>query len=150
MVLEKEQKLRASILTLHKYFIWATQMREHFYTLLMPTFDATPNLERFSEEGLKIDLYMSLWYGQLYVVAEGWQELKLSDTTVDNLLTSANLALLKRYRNGTFHFQKNYFDDRFLGLMQRGVDVAVWARNLHDAFGSYFLTTFAEWKISMP
>lgn len=55
-------------------------------------------------------LYMSYWYGGLYVVIEGWQRLKLSDDIIDNLLISSNVQLLKRYRNGVFHFQKEYID----------------------------------------
>jgi hypothetical protein len=56
-MLDKQKELRASVLTLHKYFLWATQMRDHFYAL-MPDFSADPNLDRFSEAGVKIDLYM--------------------------------------------------------------------------------------------
>lgn len=146
-MVDKQKELRASVLTLHKYFLWATQMRDHFYALV-PEFSADPNRERFSEAGLKIDLYMSLWYGMLYVVAEGWQDLKLSDPTVDSLLASPNLNLLRLYRNGSFHFQEDYFSKKFLGFMQSGVDTPKWARSLHDAFGAYFLARFAEWKLA--
>jgi hypothetical protein len=139
---------KQSVLTLHKYFLWATQMREHFYALV-PEFSADPNRERFSEAGLKIDLYMSLWYGMLYVVAEGWQELKLSDPAVDSLLASPNLNLLRLYRNGSFHFQEDYFSKKFLGFMQSG-DTPTWAGSLHDGFGVYFLARFAEWKLAQP
>jgi hypothetical protein len=114
-MLDKQKEFRASVFTLHKYFLWATQMRDHFYALV-PEFSADPNRERLSEAGLKIDLYMSLWYGMLYVVAEGWQELKLSDPAVDSLLDSPNLNLLRLYRNGTFHFQKDLLRQEFFGV----------------------------------
>jgi hypothetical protein len=94
-------------------------------------------------------MYMSLWYGELYVVIEGWKELGFSDPTVDALLSSPNVELLKRYRNGAFHFQKDYFDDRFLDFM-RGDAAVKWVSNLNQAFGSYFLTKFAEWKTGKP
>jgi hypothetical protein len=58
-------------------------------------------------------LYMSYWYGALYVVIEGWRELKLADTGIDNLLESPNVDLLRKYRNGVFHFQADYNDKRF-------------------------------------
>jgi hypothetical protein len=42
-------------------------------------------------------IFMSYWYGGLYVVVEGWRELRLSDPKIDALLTSQNVNLLKRY-----------------------------------------------------
>jgi hypothetical protein len=50
---------------------------------------------------------MSYWYAALYVVIEGWRDLGLADATIDALLQSPNVDLLKRYRNGVFHFQKD-------------------------------------------
>ena len=58
-------------------------------------------------------IFMSYWYGGLYAVIEGWQELGLTDPTIDRLLESPNVELLRRYRNGVFHYQMTYFDDRF-------------------------------------
>ena len=40
--------------------------------------------------------WMGLWYGTLYVVAEGWQALGLHDKQLDELLTSPNTELLRR------------------------------------------------------
>jgi len=40
-------------------------------------------------------LYMSYWYGALYVVIEGWRELKLVDPAIDQLLQSSNVDLLR-------------------------------------------------------
>jgi hypothetical protein len=83
-------------------------------------------------------IFMSYWYGGLYVVIEGWRELGLTDSTVDRLLKSPNVELLKRYRNGIFHFQKQYFDERFTGFME-SKDSVPWVRELNLAFGTYFL-----------
>jgi Resolvase, N terminal domain len=74
-------------------------------------FDKAAEIESF--------LYMSYWYGGLYVVIEGWQELSLSDAVIDATLQSPNVDLLRRYRNGVFHFQRDYNDERFLAFMQR-------------------------------
>jgi hypothetical protein len=63
---------------------------------------------------------MSYWYGGLYVVIEGWQELGLSDAVIDATLQSPNVHLLRRYRNGVFHFKKDYNDERFLAFMKDG------------------------------
>jgi hypothetical protein len=95
--------------------------------------------EKFKIESF---LYMSYWYGGLYVVIEGWQELKLSDTVINGLLQSSNVDLLKRYRNGVFHFQKQYYDNRFIEFMSEGKDSVKWVRNLTQEFGRWFLEWF--------
>jgi len=43
-------------------------------------------------------IFMSYWYGALFVVIEGWRELQLSDPSIEPLLASDNVDLLKRYR----------------------------------------------------
>lgn len=127
--------------TLHRYFIWANRMREHFYSFV-PQVANDPEKDRFSEAAIQADLYMSFWYGELFVVVEGWREIGLADPTVDALLRSPNVELLRRYRNGVFHFQKDYFDDRLLGFIT-AKDSAGWVSDLNDAFSQYFLNRFA-------
>lgn len=83
-------------------------------------------------------IFMSYWDAGLYVVIEGWRELGLADPAIDRLLSSPNVGLLKRYRNGVFHYQANYFDDRFRGFIE-SKDSVPWVRELNLAFGDYFL-----------
>jgi len=82
---------------------------------------------------------MSYWYGGLYVVIEGWIELALQDKAVNTLLNSPNVDLLKRYRHGVFHFQKEYYDKRFTEFITEGQNCVVWVRQLREAFSNYFL-----------
>jgi hypothetical protein len=123
------------ILTLHRYFIWANRMRTHFDEMLSRDVPA----EQMQIECL---LYMSYWYGGLYVVIEGWRVLKLTDPTIDTLLRSPNVGLLRQYRNGTFHFQRKYFNDKFNDLFAKGTDTVAWVRNLNAEFGRYFLASY--------
>ena len=102
----------AEVFTLHRYFIWANRMRTHFDSLL-------------SERANRI---------------EGWQELGLKDPLIDPLLLSNNVALLRRYRNGVFHFQRTYFDNRFVEFMRDGENCVVWVRQLNNEFGRFFLS----------
>ncbi|MBI3405292.1 MAG: hypothetical protein HY046_07510 [Acidobacteria bacterium] len=136
--------------TLHRYFIWANKMRIHFDELV-PKVVNNPSADRFSAEAIEADLYMSFWYGELYVVIEAWNELKLSDPVVDELLKSPNVELLRRYRNGVFHFQKDYFDERFLAFMRDGQNSARWVRDLNEALSAFFLNRRQEQaKNSLP
>ena len=75
----------------------------------------------------------------LYVVIEGWKELKLHDPVIDGLLTSPNVDLLRRYRNGVFHFQPEYMDKRFRGFVEEGTEPVAWVRELNKQFGRFFL-----------
>ncbi len=127
-----------SVLTLHRYFIWANRMRTHFDKLLATQASARDPFE------IEATLYMSYWYGGLYVVIEGWQELQLHDPIIDQLLVSPNVDLLRRYRNGVFHFQRDYFDDRFRGFIENGQNAVEWVRTLNREFGRFFLEWFQE------
>jgi hypothetical protein len=114
-------------------------MRTDFDALLHRQSKGTIDPEEYKIESF---LYMSYWYGGLYVVIEGWDELKLSDTVINGLLQSSNVDLLKRYRNGVFHFQKQYHDKRFIEFMSEGNDSVTWVRNLNQEFGRWFLEWF--------
>lgn len=137
---DAKSQLTPEIITLHRYFIWADRMRVHFDEILkkVGSEPVTSNLPK-TENGIDTFLYMSLWYGTFYVLIEGWQELGLSDPKIDALLKSPNVDLLRRYRNGVFHFQKEYYDKRFMKLMSEGKDIANWIRDLRDEFSRWFI-----------
>jgi hypothetical protein len=93
---------------LFRYFMAASLMSQEFYKHLGDPEDAALH----SGDGMaflisKAGLKMCLWYGMLYVVVEGWRDAKLSDPDVDRLLESPNTMLLRRFRNGMFHFQND-------------------------------------------
>jgi hypothetical protein len=112
-------------------------MRTHFDEILAKgELDGAAAIESF--------LYMSYWYGGLYVVIEGWRGLGLSDEAIEQLLSSPNVELLRRYRNGTFHFQHDYNDKRFAAFMDEGVNSVEWVRKLNREFGRYFLIANAR------
>ncbi len=127
---------------LHRYFIWANRMRIMFQKALIE-FKRKEGELTSDEKRIKFfaddpGIFMSYWYGGIYVVIEGWQESGFHDPDIDRLLSSPNVGLLKRYRNGTFHFQKKYFDDRFFNFFGQE-DSAVWVSELTESFSRYFL-----------
>lgn len=130
-------------MALHRYYIWSTIMRDHFESVLTSKGMTPMHDPKWKESILQwisgtAGAYMSYWYGGLYVVCEGWEELKLSDPTIDVLIQHPNLSLLKRYRNGAFHFQKDYFDARFYEFISDRSSVT-WVRGLSDELGRWFL-----------
>ena len=112
-------------------------MRDHFDRLLLASGPPTP--QQFLDP--EAFLYMSYWYAATYVIIEGWRELSLHDPEIDALLQSSNVDLLRRYRHGVFHFQAQYFDERFEGFIGRK-DSPIWIRKLRAALSRYFLDWF--------
>lgn len=123
------------VVSLHKYYLWATYMAARFY-------DELPKVSQSQSwaepEVLQGFMFLSYWYATLYAVAEGWKELRLADPTIDALLTESHLALLKRYRNGVFHFQHDYFDRRYQDFFDEGQAAREWVDDLHKAFTNFF------------
>ena len=121
------------VLSLHRYFSWSEWMRGNF--------------ERLSDRGVRVSLrtlegqeafcYLAYWQAGLYAVVEGWHDLGLSDPTIDTLLTSPNVRRLRRFRNGAFHYQKNYFDARFLEITE-AEGSARWLYDLVRALDAWF------------
>ncbi|HEX8843958.1 MAG TPA: hypothetical protein VF791_04915 [Pyrinomonadaceae bacterium] len=120
---------------LSRYFIWADKMRHDFQNLVMNR----GNLDEFTflEHS---HIYMSYWYGALYVLIEGWRDLGLKDEKIDGLIGSPYVDLLRRYRNAVFHFQKKFSDKRFMDLMLAGKESVEWVSALHREFGRFFMT----------
>lgn len=113
-------------------------MRTHFDELLSKS---APG-----ERATMTEPYMPYWYGGLYAVIEGWRELGLTDDRIDPLLKSPNVDLLRRYRNGAFHFQRCYYDKRFREFITEGENCVEWIRTLNSEFGRWFLTWYKERK----
>ena len=83
-------------------------------------------------------------YAGLYVVIEGWRKLGLEDEEVDRLLESPNVELLRRFRNGTFHYQQKYWSEKLVELIRDGEGVPQWVSELNRMFGRYFLIRFGR------
>lgn len=132
-----DKQLKKATFALHRYYIWANEMRVHFMKAVPAVLQLPDPKDRFAPESIKADMYMCFWYAELHVVIEGWRRLKLSDPTIDALLTSTNVGLLKQFRHGVFHFQIDYFDEKFLGFMR--ASATQWISDLNGAFGAYFL-----------
>jgi len=124
------------VFNLYKYFMWAESMKSSYETLLDKNVHEIIPKARFEAE---YNLYISYWFAGLYVVIEGWKELGLKDRRIDSLLKSPNVTLLRRYRNGVFHFQRDYFDERFMGFLRDGLNRIEWVGQLHEEFERFFV-----------
>lgn len=117
------------ILSFSRYVTQATWMRKLLDQELLA---GHPKIH--GEMATEVRVPMDLWYGCLYVIVEAWQQLNLVDDEVELLLGNEEFVdALRRARNGAFHFQPKFWDDRFLALLRGGGESAVWVRQLHDA-----------------
>ena len=140
-------------LSLHRYWMHANRMRMCFEEALTKNPPPIPSggqsdVADTSMAAVKYaaddrGMFMSYWYGALYVVIEGWKALRLTDPAIDPLIISSNVKLLRNYRNGVFHFQRNYFDMRFAGFFM-SKDSVNWVRQIHSELGMYFLRKHSE------
>ena len=127
------------VFTLHKYWIWANQMKLLYYEIVATgVFSQGPDW--YDDKMIRAVNYMSYWYGGLYVVVEGWKRLALHDPAIDGLLASPNVKLLKDFRNSVFHYHPEYFEARFNAFMEATPQTVPWVTALNNAFSAYFLT----------
>ena len=131
------------MITLRRYFLWANQMRISFYSALDDFLLQGGEFTNMNEEETTkffsgdLGMFMSYWYAGLFVVVEGWSELNLHDPEIDIFLDSPNVDFLRRYRNGVFHFQREYFDNRFFDFFQES-ERGSWIHILTESLGRFF------------
>ena len=131
------------VMSLHRYYLAASMERDTFLRIITGHAQMTGQARRYAGENWNESwIAMSYWYGGLYVVVEGWGELRLADSDVDALLASPNVELLRRYRNGVFHYQRRYWDERFQELIRDGEKVVNWVHELNREFGRWLLEWF--------
>lgn len=122
---------KQQLFTLHKYYLNASLMKHQLdMTLKSDSGKGANNPDVWS--------YLSLWYGCLRVVLEGWDELGLKDPIVDHLIDPDRVKLLHGFRNDTFHFKPDYISKRSLALLEDD-DFVSWIRELHGPLGSSIL-----------
>lgn len=112
------------------YFIPCDLMHQHHAALKSDFFSNESTREKVGSEFLT---FTSYWFAGLFVVAEGWKELKVSEPTIDKMIDE-HWDSLRLFRNAVFHFQlKDRKQTQFFD-----VDKFNWAEKLHAALRSFF------------
>jgi hypothetical protein len=126
-----------------RYFAWVHAMseeaeRHNRISAAAPPSESSGPL--FEMESIKAGAFIGYWYAGLQVVVEGWRELGLREPAIDQMLDSPHATVLRRFRNGMFHFQRSLDDARFTDLMHEASDAHVWTVRLSMAFRRFFTT----------
>jgi hypothetical protein len=95
------------LIALHRYWLYADRLRLCFKEAL-----SNSNIHELVQRAGPLGVlwfeltppgvFMSFWYGALYVVIEGYRDLKLSDPEIDEFLQSPNVDYLRLF--GMAHF----------------------------------------------
>ena len=84
-------------------------------------------------------VYLQYSYSGIYLVIEGWRELNLHDERIDALLESPLVDRLRRFRNATFHHQKEPLSRKhleFFGTEEE--ETEIWLNKLYSEFERFF------------
>lgn len=84
-------------------------------------------------------MYLMYSYSGIYLVIEGWKDLKLTDTKIDRLIESPFVDRLRLFRNATFHYQKDPMSWKhlqFFGTEEEKTEK--WLNELYFEFSRFF------------
>jgi hypothetical protein len=132
-IVSKDSELHS----LHRYFIWANRMKNHCAEAIHQQGDPPSG-------GVELRIWFSApfsyacyWFATLYVVVEGMQELQLTNPPLSTLLKDDDkLQKLRRFRNGVYHYQTDYFDNRIRDFLS--APYMDWASELHGQLSQFF------------
>lgn len=95
----------------------------------------------FAEMALKASKFnrIVVWYALLYVVIEGYRELKTPYAPLDEILAEGEYeSLLRRFRNATFHCQENPFSAKLIDFLEKP-ESEVWIQRLNRQLEALFV-----------
>lgn len=106
----------------------------------------TSKFRRFLRKNATLDIIddyfllnvQCVFYALWYVVIEGYREINLPDSDIEKLLENEKaVELLRRFRNGIFHYQKNIDSPKVSEFLADGENIK-WLGRLGKAFKAYF------------
>ena len=126
------------LVALHKYWINADAIKQVVMTKIGSETSNLPNEITKLAELHSSFAKLSVLYGLIYVVIEGYQELKYTNEQIDTLLAQNDFVdALRLFRNATFHYQKKPISEKALKFLELK-ESETWIRELHIAFKLFF------------
>jgi hypothetical protein len=114
-----------------RYLYWAEIQRKKFID-----FDVEHQPAQGAKAEWRLFAVASQWLASMWVVIEGWRDLAMKDEIIDLLLAEwpDYCDLLRRYRNGVFHYQPTLLHERFDAFKKEGPDFGIWVFTLYLEF----------------
>jgi hypothetical protein len=118
-----------------RYLFWADLSRRHF-----DTYVEGPRIEDEWQDWWHFFALMSQWYAAEYVVIEGWREADLHDPVIDEVLARSSdvTDMLRRYRNGVFHYQPALVEKRFMPILEDAERSMPWVYFMHTEYLRFY------------
>lgn len=133
---------RLEIVTLYRYFAYAAHMRDLFRRSVTAEKLKALAADKLGLVGLFYStpgLYLLYSYSGLFVVVEGWQDLKLNDAKIDELIASPYVDRLRRFRNATFHYQEAVISQKHLDFFGTEAEkTEEWVGQLYEELARFF------------
>jgi hypothetical protein len=128
---------------LHKHFCIADAVRVVVDAPILKPDEEAEAIKKFGQEFAVLGqhasmLYrMSVWYSLLYVVVEGYRDLKVPFAPLDAVLAKDDyINLLRLFRNATFHYQEDPLSEKLIGFLGKP-DSEVWIRDLNKQLQAF-------------
>jgi len=134
--------MNPEIIALHKHWCTADAVKQ-FISADVPEKGCEEYPQWFKSLGNMASVFhrLSVWYALLYVVIEGFREMKLTHPEVDELLKNEECVdCLRLFRNATFHYQKDPLTEKTLKFLE-AKDSEKWIMDLNKALNRFFLET---------
>jgi len=125
------------LVALHKHWLIADSVKE-VVTVKVGGDHGLPEELAEMAEMLSSFSRLSVLYGLIYVVIEGYREMKCQDDDIDSLLSNEEFVdTLRLFRNSTFHYQKQPIPDKARKFIE-SEGSETWIRKVHLAFKRFF------------
>lgn len=125
------------LISLHKHWLNADAVKEVVTTKIRGGHGLPEDLAAFAEVQSSF-AKLSVLYGLIFVVVEGYRDLKCANPKVDELLAHENFVdALRLFRNATFHYQKCSIPEKAMKFLELP-ESEHWIRELHKAFKMFF------------
>lgn len=127
------------LISLHKHWLNADALNKVVATKIGGAHGLPEDLEALAELHSSF-ARLSVMYGLIFVVVEGYRELRCVNSTIDELLAHDDfVGALRLFRNATFHYQKNPIPEKAMKFLELP-ESEHWIRKLHNAFKIFFET----------
>lgn len=125
------------LVALHKHWINADAIRQVVMTKNRGGNELSDELKQLAEMHSSY-ARLSVLYGLIFVVVDGYKELKYTNDKIDNLLTQDDFVdALRLFRNAIFHYQEEAISKKALKFLELE-ESETWIRELHIAFKLFF------------
>ncbi|ALS33075.1 hypothetical protein PTRA_a1935 [Pseudoalteromonas translucida KMM 520] len=129
--------LDSKLVSLHKHWITADAIKQ---VVSAPVDEETGLPEELQELAKYHSMFqrLTVLYSLLYIVVEGYRELKYENKIIDDLLANEDFVdALRLFRNAIFHYQKQPIPEKAMKFLEL-TESELWIRKLHSSFGAFF------------